>query len=366
MTAQLDETHAAWLATRRVGHLATAGPDGAPHVVPVCFTWDGTALYIALDTKPKRVAPTRLKRVRNILANPQVAFLCDTYDEDWSRLGYLLIHGTADLLDPGPAHAAAVALLREKYPQYRAMPIEAQPLIRILPERVTAWTGAALASSQDSAADDLIRPSQSAHRNPLDLAALVRGRRSVRAYQERPVPRPLVEQVLEAGRWAPSPHGRQPWRFVVLTTDAAKRRLADAMAVEWERNLGMDGQDAAVVGIRLAKSRERMLGAPVLVMFCLYLEELDRYPDAGRQAAEATMAVQSLGAAAQNMLLTAYSLGLDGGWMCAPLFCPEVVVAALDLDPALIPHALLTFGYAARDPVRRPRKPLDELIVMYE
>ena len=368
MADLFDEAQAAWLATRRVAHLATAGPDGTPHVVPVCFAWDGTALYIALDAKPKRVAPARLKRVRNILANPQVAFLCDTYDEDWSRLGYLLVHGMGDLLDPGPTHAAAIVLLREKYPQYRAMPIEAQPLIRIHPERVTGWTGAG-APAQD-AQEDAIRnpgyPLGAAIRNPLDLAAVVRGRRSVRAYQARPVPRPLVEQVLEAGRWAPSPHGRQPWRFVVLTQPGSKQRLADAMAVDWERNLAMDGQDAAIVAIRLGKSRERMLGAPVLVILCLYLEELDRYPDAGRQAAEATMAVQSLGAAAQNMLLTAYSLGLDGGWMCAPLFCPEVVVAALDLDPALIPHALLTFGYAARDPVRRPRKPLAELIVKYE
>lgn len=139
MAGQLTPSQAAWLATRRVAHLATTGIDGAPHVVPVCFAWDGTACYIALDAKPKRVAPTQLKRVRNILANPQAALLCDIYEEDWQRLGYLLIHGAADLLDPGPAHAAAIALLREKYPQYRAMPIEAQPLIRITPSHITAW-----------------------------------------------------------------------------------------------------------------------------------------------------------------------------------------------------------------------------------
>src|SRR5438105_13142675 len=104
MAALFDEAQAAWLATRRVAHLATAGPDGAPHVVPVCFAWDGAAFHIPLDAKPKRVAPTRLKRVRNILANPQIALLCDTYDEDWTRLGYLLIHGTAAVVDPGPTH----------------------------------------------------------------------------------------------------------------------------------------------------------------------------------------------------------------------------------------------------------------------
>jgi coenzyme F420-0:L-glutamate ligase/coenzyme F420-1:gamma-L-glutamate ligase len=361
MAGQLTDSQAAWLATRRVAHLATTGTDGAPHVVPVCFAWDGAACYIALDAKPKRVAPTQLKRVRNILANPQAALICDTYDEDWQRLGYLLIHGAADLLDLGPAHAAAIALLREKYPQYQAMPIETQPLIRITPSRITAW--GVVADATELAASDA---HASVLRTPLDLTALMRGRRSVRVYQDRPVDRALVEQVLEAGRWAPSPHGRQPWRFVVLTQPGAKTRLADAMAAEWDRNLAMDGQDAGVVATRLAKSRERLLNAPVLILLCLYLEELDRYPDPDRQAAETTMAIQSLGAMAENMLLMGYGLGLDGGWMCAPLFCPETVVAALDLDPALIPHALLTLGYAARDPVRRPRKPLDELIVRYE
>ena len=204
------------------------------------------------------------------------------------------------------------------------------------------------------------------NRTTLSLMEIIRGRHSVRRYHDRPVPRELIEQVLEAARWAPSPHGRQPWRFAVLTQPEPKQRLADAMGHEWRRQLAMDGQDAATIELRRRRSHERILHAPAIVVPCLYLADLDVYPDADRNAAEATMAIQSLGCAVQNMLLMAYQLGLDGGWMCAPLFCPEVVVAALDLDPALIPHALLTFGYAARDPVRRPRKPLDELIVKYE
>jgi coenzyme F420-0:L-glutamate ligase/coenzyme F420-1:gamma-L-glutamate ligase len=200
----------------------------------------------------------------------------------------------------------------------------------------------------------------------LSLSETIRGRRSVRRYQERAVPREALMELLEAARWAPSPHGRQPWRFVVLTQDAPKRRLAAAMGDEWQRQLALDGQDAEVIQLRFAKSRERIIRAPAIIIPCLYLVDLDQYPDTERNAAEATMAIQSLGCAVQNMLLMAYSLGLDGGWMCAPLFCPEVVVAALDLDSSLIPHALITIGYAAADPVRRERLPVDRLIVRFD
>ncbi|MEO8971238.1 MAG: nitroreductase family protein [Ktedonobacteraceae bacterium] len=199
-----------------------------------------------------------------------------------------------------------------------------------------------------------------------DLANLLRGRRSVRVYQDRPVPREFIEQMLEAARWAPSPHGRQPWRFVVLTRLELKTQLADYMGETWQQNLEMDGQETAIVNIRLEKSRQRILHAPVIIIPCLYLEDLDRYPDEQRQADEMTMAIQSLGAAIQNMLLTAYDLGLDAGWMCAPLFCPEVVCEALDLDTRLIPHALITVGYAATDPKRRERLPLSTLVVRFD
>ena len=90
------------------------------------------------------------------------------------------------------------------------------------------------------------------------------------------------------------------------------------------------------------------------MLLCLYLDDLDVYPDAGRQESETTMAVQSLGAAAQNMLLAAYDLGLDAGWMCAPLFCPEEVVEALALDQKLVPHALLTLGLRRGRPPEAP------------
>ncbi len=198
------------------------------------------------------------------------------------------------------------------------------------------------------------------------LSTLLQSRRSVRKYQARPVSRELIEQVLEAARWAPSPHGRQPWRFVVLTRQEVKQQLADRMGDTWRQNLEMDGQDADIVNIRLGKSQQRIHNAPVLIVPCLYLEDLDHYPDEQRQADETVMAIQSIGAAIQNMLLMAYDLGLDTGWMCAPLFCPEVVCEALDLDKRLIPQALITLGYAAADPQRRERLPLSSLIVRFD
>jgi PPOX class probable F420-dependent enzyme len=130
-----------FLEAQRVGRLATADAAGQPQVVPVCFAYDETRILIPLDTKPKRVPPARLRRVRNILANPRVALVFDRYDDDdWSRLAYLLIEGTASLLPPeDPAHRRGVLLLRHRYTQYQAMPIDTLPMIAIAPDKVIGW-----------------------------------------------------------------------------------------------------------------------------------------------------------------------------------------------------------------------------------
>jgi coenzyme F420-0:L-glutamate ligase / coenzyme F420-1:gamma-L-glutamate ligase len=344
----LGEDQAAFLVRQRVARLATSDGMGKPHAVPVCFALTRASIFIALDEKPKDVPVTRLKRVRNILENPEVALIADRYAEDWELLAFVMVRGRAELLDPGTKeHTAAVRLLRGKYHQYEEMRIEENPVIAIRPERSTSW----------GALDERDTPGSR-------ILDTIHGRRSVRKYLERDVSEDLIERVLEAARWAPSPHGRQPWRFAVLRSEETKERLAGAMGEEWRANLEMDGQSVEIVEKRLEGSRRRLLEAPVLVLICLYLEDLDAYPDAERQSGETTMAVQSLGAAAQNALLAAYDSGLDAGWMCAPLFCPERVVEALGLDPSLVPHALLTLGYADGDPPkRRSRRPLDELVV---
>jgi coenzyme F420-0:L-glutamate ligase / coenzyme F420-1:gamma-L-glutamate ligase len=135
-----SEQQLAFLDAQRAGRLATATRDGAPHAIPVCYACDSANVYIALDAKPKRVAPERLRRVRNILENPRVALVIDRYSDDWSELAYLLIQGTATLVQPGqPKHTGAIALLRRRYVQYQSMPIEQHPVIAIRPTRVVGW-----------------------------------------------------------------------------------------------------------------------------------------------------------------------------------------------------------------------------------
>ena len=132
----------------RVARLATASARGKPLVVPVCFACGKDAIYSVLDEKPKRVAASRLRRARNILANPQVCLLVDHYEEDWSRLAYILVEGSAEVLsgEAEPAeHAEALRLLRVKYPQYRAMRLAGRPVIRISPQRIITWKAASTA-----------------------------------------------------------------------------------------------------------------------------------------------------------------------------------------------------------------------------
>jgi PPOX class probable F420-dependent enzyme len=130
----------AFVHTQRVARLATVDVEGHPHIVPVCYAFDGTRFYIPLDEKPKRVDESKLRRVRNIEARHEASLLIDQYDDDWSRLGFILAHGHAGLLQPEDAlHAQALLLLRERYVQYRTMKLERHMVIVITPDSVTSW-----------------------------------------------------------------------------------------------------------------------------------------------------------------------------------------------------------------------------------
>jgi PPOX class probable F420-dependent enzyme len=146
MAIDIDERIGQFIDSHRVAHLATADASGEPLIVPICFAFDGACFFTAIDEKPKAVSASTLRRVQNIRANSRVALLMDDYSEDWNQLAYLLIKGTARIIDPsGEAdveHAAGVTLLRARYTQYRSMAIERNPLIRIEPRRVKFWSAA--------------------------------------------------------------------------------------------------------------------------------------------------------------------------------------------------------------------------------
>lgn len=129
------------LATARVAHLATAGVDGRPHVVPICFAWVPPVLYSAIDGKPKGHAT--LRRLRNIVDSGRAAVVVDTWNEDWSKLAYVLLEGPAVILTDGTERDEALLLLTAKYPQYDDLPLIDNVVIRITAERRVAWNGAA-------------------------------------------------------------------------------------------------------------------------------------------------------------------------------------------------------------------------------
>lgn len=135
----LSDSERRFLSHCRVAHLATADGKGQPHVVPVCFAMTGSTLYITIDEKPKRAPGAALKRLRNIAENPAVAVTVDRYDEDWARLGWVMLRGRAEILPDGKEHDDAQALLRSRYPQLRAMAIAACPVIAVRIARATSW-----------------------------------------------------------------------------------------------------------------------------------------------------------------------------------------------------------------------------------
>ncbi len=194
------------------------------------------------------------------------------------------------------------------------------------------------------------------------LMATIYARRSIRRYTDERVPREVVTALLDAAIRAPSAHNRQPWRFAVIEDDAMKRTLAAGMGERLRADLARDGVPQEVIDADAGRSYARLTGAPVLIVLCLTMRDMDAYPDPVRAAHERTMAVQSVAMAGQNLLLSAHAHGLGACWMCAPLFCEDVVRAALELDADWEPQAIITIGVPAESR-SRARNPLEESVV---
>jgi F420 biosynthesis protein FbiB-like protein len=155
------------------------------------------------------------------------------------------------------------------------------------------------------------------------VPSFLEARRSVRAFIPKPVPRDVLDALVEAACIAPAPHHSRPWRFVVIDTTAGKAALADGMGRAWRDDLEGDGVAPARIDELVDASHQRITGAPALVLGCLTWDGLDRYPDDARRRAEWGMALLSLGAAVENLMLAAADAGLASCWVAAPIFCPE-------------------------------------------
>ncbi|MDR7417042.1 MAG: nitroreductase family protein [Armatimonadota bacterium] len=188
------------------------------------------------------------------------------------------------------------------------------------------------------------------------------GRRSVRFYTPDRLPPEVLHRLLEAATLAPSAHNAQPWRFVVLQDPEVRHRLVLAMARRWEREMRERGVDEKVIRVEIRFSLERFIAAPLLLMPCLTMEDMDRYPRRHQRRAEHTMAVQSVAAAIQNLLLAAHALGLGACWCCAPLFCQGLVRRILRLPRTWEPQAFITLGYPRHHPPTPPRKAPEEVL----
>ena len=199
----------------------------------------------------------------------------------------------------------------------------------------------------------------------ISLKDFLRTRRSIRRFKPDPVPDSVIREILNTATFAPSAHNRQPWRFVVLTDPSVKSNFADAMAADFQHDLEADNLPTEVIDKRLHRSRERINGAPVVILLCLEMIEMDTYPDARRQNAEYTIATQSVANAGMQLLLAAHAESLGGVWVCSPVFAQETVQTALNIPSTWEPQAMFLLGYPAEMPEVRERKPLDEISIFF-
>jgi len=196
-----------------------------------------------------------------------------------------------------------------------------------------------------------------------DVMGLLRGRRTTRRFEDKPVDVTVMRMIIEAGTWAPSAHNAQPWRFAVVLGYSKKTELADMMGRRWGEDLRKDGIRSDVIEAMVRGSRNSILGTPALIVVCIVMQEMDSYPDERRAELERIMAIQSASACIQNMLLMAHALGLGACWRCAPLFAPEEAKRALNLDAEWEPVALIGVGHPAETPQPPFRKPIEEVSV---
>jgi coenzyme F420-0:L-glutamate ligase/coenzyme F420-1:gamma-L-glutamate ligase len=193
----------------------------------------------------------------------------------------------------------------------------------------------------------------------VNFAEAVAARRSIRAFEERSVDRPILEEAVALAVQAPAPHHSAPWRFALLDDAATKQRFSRAMGDRWREDLRGDGMDESRVERIIGRSHRMLTETPVLVVCCADMSQAHSYPDERRQLAEWSLFAHSTGAALQNLMTSLATRGVATCWISAPVFCRDVVRSFLGLDEKVEPQALVLVGYPAPDYEPRPRPPSD-------
>jgi coenzyme F420-0:L-glutamate ligase/coenzyme F420-1:gamma-L-glutamate ligase len=195
-----------------------------------------------------------------------------------------------------------------------------------------------------------------------DLHAFLRSRRSIRHFKSDLVPAGIVQRILETTICAPSAHNLQPWRFVVLTSAAAKSRLVEAIAARFRHDMLVDGVPEADIQARVKRTVRRAGRAPVIVILCRDKTQVKPQPDLLRQQEEALMGTQSVALAGLQLLLAAHAEGLGGTWICWPLFAPDETRSALGLALEWEPQGMIFLGYPDETPEKPQRNSLQEVV----
>ena len=188
-------------------------------------------------------------------------------------------------------------------------------------------------------------------------------RRSIRKYKKTELSDIKIKRILDVARWAPSAHNAQPWRFLIIKELPIKSKLAKSMAEIWKKDLFSNGLYKGKCTRLVNSSINRFTESPVLILACLTMKDMNKYPDKRRREIEYIMATQSVAAAIENILLAAEYEGVGACWFCAPLFCKDIIRKTLGLSKDIDPQAIITLGYSDEKPETPPRIILEEILL---
>ncbi|NVM03192.1 MAG: nitroreductase family protein [Candidatus Helarchaeota archaeon] len=189
----------------------------------------------------------------------------------------------------------------------------------------------------------------------MDIKDVIKSRRSIRKYKKNPIDISKIVEILKFAIWAPSAHNSIPYYFLIIEDLQVKLELITKMAEEYENDLEKDQIEETSRKEIIKDSINKFTSAPIILIPCLSMERMHKYPDKKRQNAEYTMAIQSVSAAIQNILLVSYEYGFGCCWYCAPLFCQDTVRKVLDIPATHDPQAIITVGYPDETPSPPPR-----------